>query len=68
MTTRWSSKPVTKGVWERVGPRLYEHVTGLRVAYSHNQWMWEVIGGPDDGHMYSTLGNAQYAATRHHRA
>ena len=57
--------PVTTGTWERVGRKHYRHVTGIEVVYRSNAWTWEIVGGPEDGHRYSTLTIAQASALRH---
>lgn len=58
-------KPVTQGVWERIGHKHYQHVAGFEVVYRCNSWNWEVVGGSQDGHRYQTLSVAQHAATLH---
>jgi hypothetical protein len=56
-------KPTTEGTWNRVARRHYRHESGIEVVYRSNAWAWEVVGGKDDGHRYSTLSVAQHAAT-----
>ncbi len=60
-------KPVTSGVWERVEPGRYEHVAGFQVRKARAVCgpAWEIVGGPEDGHLYTTLTIAQQMAVRH---
>ena len=58
-------KPTTEGTWERVGRKHYAHISGIEVLQRPNAYDWEIVGGPEDGHRYSTLSVAQYSALRH---
>lgn len=56
-------KPITSGEWAKAGRKHYRHMSGIEVRYNHNRWLWEIIGGPEDGLAYGTLWIAQYQAT-----
>ncbi len=56
-------KPQTDGLWQRVGRKHYQHVTGIEIVYRPNLWLWEIIGGKYDGHRFERLWAAQHHAT-----
>lgn len=58
-------KPITDGMWAKIARKHYLHASGIVVRYNCNRWVWEIIGGPEDGLAYVTLTIAQYSATRH---
>lgn len=51
-------------MWSKTADKTYTHTSGVTVRYRHNNWDWEVIGGADDGHTYTTLRVAQWSALR----
>lgn len=51
------------GLWQSVGRKRYQHVSGVEIVYRHNFWLWEIVGGKYDGHRYERLWAAQHAAT-----
>jgi hypothetical protein len=53
-----------RNMWSKIASKHYRHESGIEVIYRHNAWTWEVVGGRDDGHCYTTLRVAQYSATR----
>ena len=59
------AKPaINNGEWNRIASKTHRHASGIVIRYNHNRWLWEVVGGKDDGHSYTTLAAAQHAATR----
>lgn len=54
---------INNGEWARIAHKTHKHVSGVVVRYDCNRWLWEVVGGKDDGSAYTTLSVAQYAAT-----
>ncbi len=58
------NKPTTQGTWIKVAKRHYQHVTGIECRYDCNRWLWEIIGGAEDGNFYGSLWVAQYSALR----
>jgi hypothetical protein len=56
--------PITSGTWNRIAKKHYRHIDGTEVIYRHNSWVWEVIGGPNDGLCWTTLSAAQHFATK----
>jgi len=57
-------EPTTKGTWIKVARKHYQHVTGIECRYDCNRWLWEIVGGAEDGRFYGTLWVAQHAAIR----
>lgn len=55
-------QPITEGTWNRVAKKHYRHESGVEVIYRHNDWVWEIIGGRNDGLRYERLWAAQHAA------
>jgi hypothetical protein len=58
------STPTTTGTWNRIASKTYRHLSGIEVAYDHNAWNWQIVGGANDGSRYQTLTVAQHYATR----
>lgn len=56
------NKPTTEGTWVKIARKHYRHITGIEVRYNCNRWLWEIIGGPEDGSAYGTLWVAQHSA------
>lgn len=48
--------------WSKVADKHYRHAGGVEVIYRHNAWMWEVVGGKNDGYRFKLLWVAQEAA------
>lgn len=46
--------------WISIGRKHYRHSDGIEIRYSHNNWMWELVGGINDGLMFKTLKVAKY--------
>lgn len=58
--------PVTEGEWVRDGRcggrPSYRHVSGVVIRYRCNDWVWEIVGGPNDGLRFERLWAAQERA------
>lgn len=57
-------KPITEGTWNRIARKQYRHISGIEVLYRHNSWVWEVVGGKNDGLCWTTLSHAQHFAVQ----
>ena len=56
-------QPTTEGEWARVARKHYRHMSGVEIVYRPNLWLWEIVGGRNDGLKYERLWAAQHAAT-----
>lgn len=55
---------IASGAWAKTGRKTYQHESGIVVRYDCNAWLWEIIGGAEDGRFYQTLTVAAYFATK----
>lgn len=55
-------QPTTFGTWNKIAKKHYRHESGVEVIYRHNGWLWEIVGGKNDGLRYERLWAAQHAA------
>lgn len=67
-TTRRPSRTdldmIASGQWIRVARKDYRHVSGARVVYRCNDYVWEIIGGAQDGQCFGPLHVARHEVER----
>ena len=67
-TTRRPSRTdldmIASGQWTRVARKDYRHVSGVRVVYRCNDYVWEIIGGAQDGLRFGPLHVARHEVER----
>lgn len=54
----------TKAGWAKVGRKHYRHDSGVEVKYNPNKWLWEVMGGENNGEAFGVLWAALHRAAK----
>ena len=55
---------LASGQWTRHAKRHYIHASGVQIIYRWNDYLWEVIGGAQDGNRWETLAPARHFVER----
>lgn len=64
MPARTDLDMINSGQWVKAARKDYRHASGARVVYRNNDYVWEIIGGAQDGMRYGPLWVARYEVER----
>ena len=63
-TVRTDIDMINSGQWAKVAKKHYRHASGVEIKYDCNAWVWEAIGGKEDGHCWTQLNHARWSVER----
>ena len=63
-TTRTDIDMINSGQWNRIGRKQYQNAQGVTIRYINNDWVWEIVGGANNGLRFTTLDIARYEVER----